>query len=671
VSPSAEKRIETLRREIERHDHLYHVLGEPEISDRDYDRLYRELQDLEAAHPELEDPDSPTRRVSRGLLPGFATVRHSAPMLSLDNTYSLDELAEFDARVRKLLGTERVAYAVEPKVDGVAVHLRYERGRFAQGLTRGDGEKGDDITGNLRTIRSIPLRLRGRDVPDLLEARGEVFMETKAFALLNRRREAGGEKPFMNPRNATAGTLKTLDPSEVAKRPLQIFVYQLVRAEGHGFETHLESLAYAAKVGLRVNPDNARVRGYDELRALCTRWESLRAKLPYGTDGLVVKVDSLRDEARLGMTAKSPRWGIAYKFGTSEAETLLKEITLQVGRTGVVTPVANLEPVTLLGTVVSRATLHNFDELERKDIREGDRVVVEKGGEVIPKVVRVLPASGRRRAAFPVPTICPVCGEPLVRDPEAAAIRCENLYCPAQVRRRVVYYASRGALDIEGLGEKTVDSLVDAELVADPADLYDLTAAQLVPIERMGEKSAANLVAAIARSKAAPLERLLVALGIRHVGGSVARLLAEEFRSLDAIAEADDDALQRIDGIGPEIAASVAAFFGSKEGRGLVRRLRSRGVTGTPPPRRARPAEGPFAGKTFVLTGTISMPREDAAALIVAGGGKVTSSVSKKTDVVIAGEEAGSKLDKARTLGIAVWDDRRFKEALAKAGIPA
>ena len=671
MSPSAAQRVATLRRELERHDFLYHVKGEPAISDRDYDRLYRELAGLEAEHPDLADPDSPTQRVSRGLIPGFRTVRHSAPMLSLDNTYSLDEVEEFDARVRKLLGVERVAYSVEPKVDGVAVHLRYEGGRFVQGLTRGDGEKGDDVTANLRTIRSIPLRLRGTKVPDRLEARGEVFMETKDFARLNQRRGAAGEKTFMNPRNATAGTLKTLDPSQVAQRPLRIFVYQLLRAAELGCETHLESLERAAAWGLRVNPENARVRGLDELRARAARWETLRDKLPYGADGLVIKVDLLRDQARLGFTAKSPRWGIAYKFGSFEAETTLQRIDLQVGRTGVVTPVAILEPVVLLGTVVSRATLHNFDELERKDIREGDRVVIEKGGEVIPKVLRVVAAPGRRRGRFPVPGRCPVCGEPLARDPEEAAIRCENLYCPAQVRRRILYYASRGALDIEGLGEKTVDSLVDAGLLSDPADLYELTVEQLVPIERMGEKSAANLVASIERSKEAPLERLIVALGIHHVGASVARLLAESFRSLEAVAEGDAEELQRIPGIGPEIAGSVAAFFRSKEGRGLVRRLHARGVVGTPPPRRARSSEGPFAGKTFVLTGTLSMPREEAARRIEEAGGKVTSSVSKKTDVVVAGDDPGSKLDKARSLGVVVWDDRRFRETLAKAGVPA
>jgi DNA ligase (NAD+) len=672
VTPSAAQRIAALRREIERHDHLYHVLGEPEISDREYDRLYRELQELEAEHPHLDDPDSPTHRVAKGLLPGFVSVRHSAPMLSLDNTYSLDEVAEFDARVRKLLSAQAVTYVVEPKVDGVAVHLRYEDGRFTQGLTRGDGEKGDEITANLRTIRAIPLRLRGRDVPDLVEVRGEVYMETKEFAGLNRRREEAGEKPFMNPRNATTGSLKTLDTAEVARRPLQIFVYQVVRAEGHGFETQLESLEFAARLGLRVNPDNARVVGMEELRALCVRWETLRERLPYGTDGLVVKVDSLREQARLGFTAKGPRWGIAYKFGSHEAETALKRIELQVGRTGVVTPVAILEPVTLLGTVVGRATLHNFDDLERKDLREGDRVVIEKGGEVIPQVVRVVPTpGGRRRAAFAVPTRCPVCGDPLVRDPEEAAVRCENLYCPAQVRRRIIYYASRGALDIEGVGEKTVDSLVDAGLVSDPADLYDLTVEQLVPIERMGKKSAENLMSAIARSKKAPLERLVVALGVRHVGGSVARLLAEAFGSLDAIAEADAEALQRVPGIGPEIAASVSSFFRSKEGRALVRRLDQRGVVGIPPERRARPSQGPFAGKTFVLTGSIWLPRPDAARLIEEAGGTVSSSVSKKTDVVIAGGDPGSKLTKARSLGIAVWDERRFRDALSKAGAGA
>ncbi len=668
MSPSAVQRITTLRREIERHDHLYHVLGEPEISDREYDRLYRTLQDLEAEHPELADPDSPTQRVSKGLLAAFAAVRHSAPMLSLDNTYSLDEVAEFDARVRKLLAADQVTYVVEPKVDGVAVHLRYEGGRFVQGLTRGDGEKGDDITPNLRTIRAIPLRLRGRTIPEVLEARGEVYMETKAFARMNKRREEAGAKAFMNPRNATTGSLKTLDTSEVARRPLQIFIYQVVRAEEQGFETHLDSLDDAARLGLRVNPDNARVRGLEELRALCVRWGTLREKLPYGTDGLVVKVDSLREQARLGFTAKSPRWGIAYKFGSHEAETTLKRIELQVGRTGVVTPVAILEPVMLLGTMVGRATLHNFDELERKDIREGDRVAIEKGGEVIPKVVRVVASTGRRRGSFAVPTNCPVCGEPLVRDPAAAAIRCENLYCPAQVRRRIIYYASRGALEIEGVGEKTVDTMVDAGLVSDPADLYDLTVEQLVAVERMGEKSAANLVAAIAKSKRAPLERLIVALGIRHVGASVARLLAEAYRSLDALAEADDETLQRISGIGPEIAASVAAFFRSKEGRALVRRLDARGVVGVPPLRRVRPSAGPFAGKTFVLTGTISMPRPDAARLIEEAGGSVTSSVSKKTDVVIAGDDPGSKRTKAESLGIEVWDDRRFRDALGKAG---
>jgi DNA ligase (NAD+) len=669
VSPTAVQKIESLRRTIERHDHLYYVVGEPEIADREYDALMSELVRLEQEHPELADPDSPTQRVSKGLLPGFPTVRHSAPMLSLDNTYSLEELGEFDARVRKGLGVDEVEYAVEPKVDGVAVHLRYEKGRFALGLTRGDGEKGDDITGNLRTIRSIPLRLTGKSVPGVLEARGEIFMETRAFQLLNERRARAGEKNFMNPRNATTGSLKTLDTAEVARRPLQIFVYQLVAAERHGLKTHLDALAFAARLGLRVNPDNAAARGFEAVRRLCERWETRRSALPYGTDGLVVKVNELRAAEGLGATAKSPRWGIAYKFGSHEAETILKKIELQVGRTGVVTPVAILEPVTLLGTVVSRATLHNQDEIERKDMREGDRVVIEKGGEVIPKVVRVVPSGGRRGPKFAMPSKCPVCESPLTRDPEQAAIRCENLYCPAQVRRRIQYYASRAALDIEGLGEKTVDQLVDEKLIEDPADLYDLTEEQLVPLEGMAEKSAANLVAAIAASKSAPLARLIAALGIRHVGTTVARVLAERFRSLGALAEADEESLREVPTIGPEIAASVVSFFRSREGKGLVSRLEARGVKGRAPERHA-PADGPFAGKIFVLTGTLEdMPREEAERLILAGGGRVGSSVSAKTDAVIAGESPGSKLEKARSLGVAVWDLARFRAALRQAGL--
>ena len=664
------RRIESLRREIEKHDHLYYTAGEPEVSDREYDALMRELQELEQAHPELADPDSPTSRVAHGLLSGFPTVRHTAPMLSLDNTYSMDEVAEFDARVRKALGVESVEYAVEPKVDGVAVHLRFEKGRFTLGLTRGDGERGDDITGNLRTIRSIPLRLTGRAIPEVLEVRGEVYMETKAFEKMNERRVAAGKSAFMNPRNATTGSLKTLDTAEVARRPLSIFVYQMVHPERHDVETQKEALDRLRSLGLRVNPDNQVVRGIDGLRAQCDRWEKRWGNLPYGADGLVVKVNDLRAGVRLGATAKAPRWGIAYKFGSTEAETKLLRIDLQVGRTGTVTPVAILEPVVLLGTVVKRATLHNQDEIERKDIREGDRVAIEKGGEVIPKVLRVVPGGGRRGPKFEMPSKCPVCKSPLVRAEEEAAVRCENLYCPAQVRRRIQYYASRGALDIEGLGERTVDQLVDQELVEDPADLYDLTIDTLLPLEGMAEKSAGNLVKAIQGSKDAPLERLVTALGIRHVGTTVARLLAEQFRSLEAMAEADEEALLEVPGIGPEIAASVGAFFRAREGRALVRRLTERGVKGRPPERPARAAAGgPFAGKTFVLTGTLEMPREDAERRIRSAGGKVTSSVSKKTDAVIVGEDAGSKLDKAKALGVPTWDEARFRKALTEAGV--
>ena len=668
MSPSVAERIRSLRKQIERYDHLYYVLGEPEITDQEYDALMRELQELELKHPEHADPDSPTSRVPKGLLSGFPTVRQSTPMLSLDNTYSLDELAQFDARVRRGLGEEIVDYAVEPKVDGVAVALRYEGGRFALGLTRGDGEQGDDITGNLRTIRSIPLRLRGASPPDEVEVRGEVYMEKRAFERMNERRVKEGEKPFMNPRNATTGSLKTLDTAEVARRPLQIFIYQLVSAERHGVKTHLEALAYAAKLGLRVNPENALAHGFEEVKRLGARWEKKWDSLPYGADGLVIKVNDLREEERLGMTSKSPRWAIAYKFATHQAETTLQKIDLQVGRTGVVTPVAILEPVVLLGTLVSRATLHNFDEIERKDIREGDRVVIEKGGEVIPKIVRVVPSTGRRGTKYVLPTKCPVCRTPLERDPEQAAVRCENLYCPAQVRRRIQYYASRGALDIEGLGEKTVDLFVDAGLVQDPADLYDLAVDQLVKLEGMGEKSAENLVSALRASRDAPLDRLVTAVGIHHVGNTVARVLAERFRSLRAIADADEEALLDIPGIGPEIAASVVSFFGSKEGRALVRRLTDRGVKGRAPERRAT-TTGPFAGKTFVITGTLEIPREEIERLILEGGGRVTSSVSKKTDAVVVGRDPGSKLDKAKSLGVTTWNEAKLRAALDEAGL--
>ena len=670
MTQTVERQIETLRRKIERHDHLYHVLGEPEISDREYDKLLRELNDLEEAHPEYRDPDSPTQRVSRGLLPGFKTARHSVPMLSLDNTYSLEELEQFEARVRRLLEKESVEYVVEPKVDGVAVALRYRDGRFVLGLTRGDGTEGDDITANLRTLRSVPLRIPAREAPGELEARGEVYMETRAFEKMNERRIAAGLNAFMNPRNATTGSLKTLDTSEVAKRPLQIYLFQLVRPERYGLKTQLESIAFLSRLGLRVNPANSLARGWEELRRECERWDTKREKLPYGTDGLVIKVNSFREQEALGFTAKSPRWGIAYKFGAHEAETTLKDIELQVGRTGVVTPVAILEPVTLLGTVVARATLHNQDEIERKDFRVGDRVVIDKGGDVIPKVLRVVPGGKRRGPKFVMPSKCPVCGSPLVRDPEMAAVRCENLFCPAQVRRRIVHFASRGALDIEGLGWKTVDWLADAGLVEDPADLYHLRAEDLVKLPGMGEKSAANLLAGIERSKSAPLDRLLVAIGIRHVGARIAQILAEHFGSLDALEKADEEALLEIDAIGPEIASSVVSFFSSKVGKTFVQKLRHAGVNPeSKAPRRAA-STGPFVGKTFVLTGTLEeLTREDAARLIQEAGGKVTSSVSSKTDAVVAGSDPGSKVDKARALGIEVWDENRLKTSLKKAGV--
>jgi DNA ligase (NAD+) len=451
---------------------------------------------------------------------------------------------------------------------------------------------------------------------------------------------------------------------------LQAFIFLVVRPESHGLKTQMEALAYARELGLRVNKDNAVAKGFSALRRECERWETKREKLPYGTDGLVIKVNSFREQQALGFTTKSPRWGIAYKFGSHEAETRLLGIEWQVGRTGVVTPVAHLEPVTLLGTVVARATLHNQDEIERKDFRVGDLVVIEKGGEVIPKVVRVVPSSGRRGPEYVMPTRCPVCGTALVRDPEEAAVRCENLFCPAQVRRRIVHYASRSAMDIEGLGWKTVNALVDAGLVKDPADLYALRAEEIVEIDRMGEKSAANLLAGIEKSKRAPLDRLLHAIGIRHVGARIAQVLAEHFGSLEALEGADEEALLRVETIGPEIASSVAGFFSSKAGKRFIERLRRAGVEPESRAPRRVAAGGPLAGKTFVLTGTLEeFTREEAARLVQEAGGKVTSSVSSKTDAVIAGTDPGSKLDKAQKLGVTIWDEARLKAALKSAGV--
>jgi len=663
--PTTRAALEALKRTLRRHDRLYYVEAQPEIADREYDALYKALLDAEKLHPDWVTPDSPSQRVSEQPLGGFRTVRHSAPMLSIDNGYSLEEWREFDARVRKALDAPAVDYVVELKIDGVAIVLRYDDGQFALGITRGDGTVGDDVTQNLRTLKGLPLTL-GDDAPKgTLEVRGEVYLERRQFDAINAAREAEGEALYANPRNLTAGSLKMLDAREVARRELSYFAYAVADPAGFGAATQHEVLARLKGLGLRVNPHARRVHGADAVEKEIERWAKGRDKLGYDTDGLVIKVDDLGQQAVLGATSKSPRWALAYKFETESAVTRLLDIRVQVGRTGAVTPVADLEPVLLLGTRVARATLHNLDEVRRLDIRIGDQVVVEKGGEVIPKVVRPLieQRTGKERV-FEFPTACPDCGTPLVHEEGEAVIRCDGPACPAQRRARLLHYASKGAMDIAGLGEAVVEQLVAQELANDPADLYGLTAETLAGLERMGGKSAANLARGIAESKMRPLDRLLFGLGIRHVGKTIAHSIATHFGTLERVREATLEQFLEVDDVGPVVAESLARWFESDAGHDLLARLASAGVAPAPIERLA--ANAPWAGFTFVLTGTLEHhTRLSAAAAVQALGGTVAGSVSKKTHVVVAGTEAGSKLDKANELGVRVLDEAQFDAALA------
>ncbi len=669
-----QSRLESLKAAIERHNHLYYVEARPEISDREYDRLYDELKRLEAVHPEWVTPDSPTQRVGGQPLKQFASVRHLKPMMSLDNTYSFDELREFDARVRKLLPGENVRYVLEPKVDGCSISVRYEQGRMTLGATRGDGATGDDITANLRTIRSLPLRLTagmGR-VPEFLEVRGEAYMPVDGFRALNEQRALAGEEVFANPRNATAGSLKQLDSRIVAKRPLAVVFYAVGVAEGVTFESQEAVLRGLRNLGLPT-PANWWLCG--DMEDVIRRSEELRgleASLAYEIDGAVVKVNNLGQWQKLGMTAKAPRFAIAYKYSHEQAQTVLRSITVQVGRTGVLTPVAELEPVALAGSTVSRATLHNEEEIRRKDIREGDTVVIEKAGEVIPAVVSVV--QSRRQShtrpfdlAGHVHGKCPACGGPIHRDPEFVAWRCDNIACPAQLRRSVEHFAGRQGMDIEGLGEVLVTQLVHRGLVHDVADLYSLTVEQVSALDRMGEKSASNVITAIAESRKQDLWRLIHSLGIPHVGEGAARKLSENFETLDLLAAAGAEELQRIPDIGPVMAAQVVDFFANGRNQQVIAKLKAAGVN----LRRLEDLQvvsvGPFAGKTVVVTGTLSRySRDQIHEILRQKGAKVTDSVSKKTHCLIAGTEAGSKLEKARKLGVAVLDEDQLDQWLSE-----
>jgi DNA ligase (NAD+) len=656
-----------LRKELERHNRLYYIEARPAISDSDYDSMMRRLIELETAHPELATPDSPTQRVGGEPTKKFPVARHDPPMLSLENTYNEADVREWDERCRRILPGAEFAYSVELKIDGVAVALTYENGLLTRGATRGDGDQGDEITANLRTIRSVPLALEGKDVPRLLEVRGEVFLSRQALASINEEKEDEGEEPFANPRNAAAGSLKLQDPKVVARRHLDIFVHTFARISGAGFNRHSEALESFTRWGLRVNPERKTAKSIDEALAICARWEEKRDDLPYEIDGMVLKVDSLSQQEKMGATAKNPRWAIAYKFKARQAATKLLDIVIQVGRTGTLTPVAVLEPVPLGGTVISRATLHNEEEIARKDIRVGDTVVIEKGGEVIPKVVesRREKRTGTEKP-FKMPSKCPECGGPVARAEEEVAVRCENPSCPAQVKRRIRHFAGREAMDIENLGTQITDQLVEKGLVRDYADLYSLTVPAVAELERMAEKSAHNLVEAIGASKSRPLGALIFALGIRHVGVTGAGLLAQKYESLDAIIRAPEGELRDIHEIGPVVAASISAFFANAQVKSVLARLKKAGVN-MKRTREEEPVSNAFAGKTFVFTGEMeSMSRPQAEELVRKMGGKAASSVSRLTTFVVAGPGAGSKLDKAKKLGITILDESAFKKMVDK-----
>ncbi len=662
----AAREIDKLRREIRHHDHKYYVEAQPEISDLDYDRLIQRLASLERQHPELITADSPTQRVGDQPIEGLVEVEHRVPMLSIDNTYSLDELHKYGQRTERLLKGEPIRWVVELKVDGVACSLIYEDGLLVRGLTRGNGRVGDDISHNIRTIGDVPLRLAGDDVPTSLEVRGEVYMTNSDLVRLNQQQKAKGEPPFANTRNVTAGSIRVLDPRICASRRLRFFVHSVGYVEGLKAQTHMEFLDEMQGYGLPVTPLVQCFDGFDAAVEHCEHLIERLHELDFEIDGLVLKVDSFQQREQLGATSKSPRWIIAYKFEKYEAATRLKQIRVQVGKTGTVTPVADLEPVELAGTTVSRASLHNADEIQRKDVREGDVVVVEKAGKIIPHIVRVEKHERQRRLPeYRFPSDCPECGTKLVKDEGGVYIRCPNPECPAQLKQRIQYFASRNAMDIEGLGDKLVDQLVDQGLVHSYGDLYRLSLDPLMQLERMGRKSSENLLAGIDASKTRGLARLVNALSIRHVGQRVATVLAEAFGSIDALVEASEEQLSQTGEIGPIIAHSVHEFLHSPYGKRTIVDLRKAGVQMEA---EAPAADGPrrLEGKTLVVTGTLEhYSRDEIEALIVRHGGRAASSVSKNTDLLVAGEKAGSKLAKAQQLGIPVLTESQFEQLLS------
>lgn len=660
----AAKRVAQLRQEIDGHNRRYFEEAAPTISDREYDQLLRELSDLEKSFPQLTATDSPTQRVGGRPLKAFAQIAHRIPMLSLDNTYSEEEVKDFYHRMERLLPNQKIPVVIEPKADGVAVSLLYEKGQLRYAATRGDGNVGDDITQNIATIRSVPQRLKG-NAPVILEVRGEAYLDKGGFAKLNAERNKAGLPEFANPRNAAAGSLKQLDPSIAAQRPLGVIFYGTGAIEGIPLEKHSELFALLKELGLPGTEHWWLADSVEGILNAIHELDRVRHNFPYQTDGAVVKVDSFAQREILGFTAKSPRWAIAFKYEAERVETRLEDILIQVGRTGTLTPVAALEPVTVSGSRVARATLHNEEEIERKDVRIGDVVIVEKAGEVIPAVVGVrtdLRTGAEKK--FRMPKNCPECGSQVVKDEGQVAVRCVNSQCPAQLRRRIEHFASRGAMDIEGLGEAMVSQLVEQKLLGDVSDLYALKAETLSKLERMGEKSVANLLEAIERSKSRPLWRLLFGLGLLHVGVSASRALADHFPNLDAIMKSSEEELQRIPDVGEVVGRSIHHFFRQPGNLETIEKLRRAGLLFKAEEKTRDKAAPGFKGTTWVITGTLTQSRDEIAEMILARGGKVSGSVSKKTSFLLAGEEAGSKLEKANKLGVRVIDEAAFRELL-------
>jgi DNA ligase (NAD+) len=659
MGENVNRKLDELRSQIRHHDHLYYVLNQPEITDGQYDKLFAELKRLEEQRPELVTPDSPTQRVSGKPLEAFKSVRHAIPMLSIDNTYNAGELRAFDERVAKLLDTREYGYVVELKIDGLAISLRYESGLLTVAATRGDGDKGDNVTANVRTIRAVPLRLTGDDVPDVLEVRGEVYMPKKSFAALNQQKEEAGEPLFANPRNAAAGSLKLLDARTTASRNLAFFAYSTGQISQPLAPTHYETLQSFKRMGLPVNPNIKKAADIEQVIKICDHWQDKKSSLDYQIDGMVIKIDRLDQRDILGTTGRAPRWCIAYKFPPDQAETIVESIDVQVGKTGTLTPVANLKAVLLAGTTVKRASLHNFDEVKRLDVREGDTVIIEKAGEIIPQVVKVLKEHRQIWSKeFVPPKECPQCGGPIAKDEGGVYLRCVSGKCSAMLRERLKYFAGRDQMDIEHLGPAVIDQFISAGMVKTFADLYKLTKGDLLSLDRMADKSAERLLKAIDESRSRPLWRFVAALGIRHIGSQSAEILTERFGSLDKLMEADEESLAGTEQIGPVIAKSVYDYFRDEDNRRVIADLLAAGVRPQPPQRKKADI---LDGKTFVVTGTLKgFGRQEIERAIKDNGGKTSGSVSKKTDYVLAGAEAGSKLDKARELGVRVITEEDF-----------